>query len=157
MPISKRVNTFIAVLFTLGLTTLSVQASESISAEKLKQDIVQRQTAFSHIDKQQEQMAELLNGTEFNWQQLASLSTALNANSSSLQHLFVVGSQSGSKAKGKIWDDNQKFKAALAKMGKSFVLMDNAIKQQDSHAAKTALKQANNTCRSCHRQYRSRW
>lgn len=73
------------------------------------------------------------------------------------QHLFVQGSQLDSKAKDKVWDDNMQFKAALDKMNNSFIKMDSAIQQQDKNTAKDALKQANNTCRNCHRQYRSRW
>lgn len=156
MQVTKRANTLITAL-TFAFTIMTAQASEIVSTEKLDQDVEQRQAAFSQIDKLQEQMDDMLDDDDYNWQQLENVSTALTANSASLQHLFTPGSQLESKAKGKVWDDNQKFKAALAKMDNCFVMMDSAIKQQDIHAAKIALKQANNTCSSCHRQYRSRW
>ncbi|QUM80069.1 MULTISPECIES: cytochrome c [unclassified Moritella] len=158
MQVSQQINKFIAALsITLGLASMSVQASEKMSVEQGIQDVEQRQNAFSEIDEQQEQIEDLLDDNNNNWQQLITLSTALNANSSSLQHLFVAGSQPGSKAKDKVWNDNDKFKAALTKMDNSFIKMDRAIKQQDKYAAKDALKEANKTCRNCHRQYRSRW
>lgn len=156
MQVSKRINKVITTA-TLALTIATAQASETISTEQLKQDVAQRQTAFSDIDKQQEKLSKMLNSNNINWQEVNKLSTEITTNSASLQHLFVPGSQLDSKAKDKVWDSNQKFKSALAKMDNSFVMMDNAIKQQDRNAAKSALKQVNNTCRSCHRQYRSRW
>ena len=158
MQVSQQINKFIAALsITLGLASMSVQASEKMSVAQGIQDVEQRQNAFSKIDEQQEQIEDLLDDNNNNWQQLITLSTALNANSSSLQHLFVEGSQPGSKAKDKVWKDNDKFKAALAEMNNRFIKIDGAIKQHDKYAAKDALKEANKTCRNCHRQYRSRW
>lgn len=166
MPISKRVNTLITALsitisitisLTLGLTTLSVQASDGVSAETKIRDVEMRQHAFSQIETQQKQINKALGKSSPDWQQLEILSADLIANSATLQHLFVPGSQSGSKAKDKVWDNNIKFKSTLAKMDNSFISMDHAIQQQDKSIAKNALKQANNTCKNCHRQYRSRW
>ncbi|KXO07234.1 hypothetical protein AKG98_2581 [Moritella sp. JT01] len=158
MSVSKRVNTVISALsLTLSLAITSVAASENLSTASLIQDVEQRQTAFSQIDKQQKQINKALGNSTPNWQQLEVQSAELTAHSASLQTLFVPGSQSGSKAKDKVWDDNMKFKAALTKMDNSFIKMDGAIKQQDKYAAKDALKEANKTCRNCHRQYRSRW
>ena len=162
MPVSKRVNRVISALsltlpLIFGFAITSVAASENVSTASLIQDMAQRQSAFSEIEKQQKQINKALGNSTPNWQQLDVLSTALTANSASLQHLFVPGSQLDSKAKDKVWDDNMKFKAALAKMDNNFIKMNTAIKQQDKDTAKDALKQANNTCRSCHRQYRSRW
>ena len=156
MQVSKQVNTFTMTL-TFAFTIMTAQASEMLSAEELEQDVVQRQTAFSQIDDQQEQIENMLDDDDYNWQQLENVSSELTANSASLQRLFVPDSQLDSRAKDKVWDENQKFRAALAKMDNSFVMMNNAIKQQDSNAAKNALKQANKTCRSCHRQFRSLW
>lgn len=156
MQISKQVNTLITAI-TFAASIMTAQASETLATEKLEQDVEQRQTAFSQIDEQQEQLDDMLDDSELNWQQLTNVSATLTKNSASLQHLFIPGSQLDSKAKDKVWEENQKFKAALAKMNSSFVMMDDAIKQQDNKAAKSALKQANKTCRNCHRQYRSRW
>lgn len=157
MPVSKRVNTLIAALsLTFGLTAMPAQASDNVSAETKIRDVESRQYAFSQIAKQQKQIDKALGKSSPDWQQLEILSADLIANSASLQHLFVPGSQSGSKAKSKVWDNNIKFKGALTKMDNNFVSMGAAIQQQDKGMAKNALKQANNTCRNCHRQYRSR-
>ncbi|PKH08125.1 cytochrome c [Moritella sp. Urea-trap-13] len=158
MSVSKRVNAIITALsLTFSLVITSVAASENILTASLIQDVEQRQAAFSQIETQQKQIDKALGKSSPNWQQLEVLSSELAANSASLQHLFVSGSQFDSKAKGKVWDDNMQFKAALEKMNNSFIKMDTAIQQQDKRTAKDALKQANNTCRNCHRQYRSRW
>ncbi|MDX2320838.1 MAG: cytochrome c [Moritella sp.] len=158
MSVSKRVNTIISALsLTLSLAITSVAASDNVLTVSLIQDVEQRQTAFSEIDKQQKQINKALGDSAPDWQQLEVLSAALTANSALLQQLFVPESQLNSKAKDKVWDDNMKFKAALTKMDSNFIKMDNAIKQQDKDTAKAALKQANSTCRNCHRQYRSRW
>lgn len=158
MQVSKRVKTLLTALsFTLSLTTMSVQAAETESINTQRHDIKTRQHAFSQIDKQQKLIYKGLEKSSSDWAQLAVLSTELTANSGELQHLFIQGSQVDSKAKDAVWDDNIKFKTALAKMDNHFIDMATAIQEQDKHSAKAALKQANNTCRSCHRQYRSRW
>lgn len=142
----------LAITFSLVIT--SVSAAESTS---LIQDVEQRQTAFSQIEKQQKKIDKALGKSVPDWQQLEAVSAELTANSASLQSLFVPGSQLDSKAKEKVWDDNIKFKSALAKMDANFIKMNTAIQQQDKNTAAEALEQANKTCRNCHRQYRSRW
>ncbi|WP_017220535.1 c-type cytochrome [Moritella dasanensis] len=158
MSVPTRVNTVITALsLTFSLAITSAAASESTLTASLIQDVEQRQAAFSQIEKQQKQIDKALGNSSTDWSQLEVLSADLTVNSASLQHLFVQGSQLDSKAKDKVWDDNIQFKAALDKMNNSFIKMDSAIQQQDKNTAKDALKQANNTCRNCHRQYRSRW
>ncbi|QUM77155.1 cytochrome c [Moritella sp. 24] len=154
MQVSKQVATFITTL-TFAFTIMTAQASDKTPT--LEQDVAQRQAAFSQIEELQEKVDSMLDSAIPNWQELENTSASITTSSASLQRLFVSGSQLDSKAKDKVWSDNQKFKAALAKMDNSFVMMDNAIAQQDKSAAKSALKQANKTCRNCHRQYRSRW
>lgn len=145
----------LSILFSLAIT--SVAAAESTLSTSLTHDVEQRQTAFSQIEKQQKQIDKALGKSVPDWQQLKAVSAELTANSASLQSLFVLGSQLDSKAKEKVWDDNMKFKAALAKMDANFIKMNSAIQQKDKNTAEEALEQANNTCRNCHRQYRSRW
>lgn len=119
--------------------------------------IDQRQKAFSQIEDVAKQANKTLNGASTDWALLIEQSETLYKNSHTLSSLFPEGSDTGSKAKSDIWLKPEKFEQLLAQMDEGFEALYFASKNQDHKRAQQGLDSAEQTCRNCHRSYRSRW
>lgn len=139
----KRLTTLFAVLPLCALAQQSV--------------IEQRQNAFNEIDSVTKQSEKLLSQSDINWLLLGENSQTLKEHSHALLSLFPEGSQQGSKAKTSVWSSPEKFQQLLAQMDQGYQTLYQASLEQDLSKAERGLEQAQNTCRGCHRSYRSRW
>nr|WP_253825703.1 cytochrome c [Vibrio sp. RE86] len=119
--------------------------------------IEQRQNAFNEIDSVTKQSEKLLSQSDINWLLLGESSKTLKEHSHALLSLFPEGSQQGSKAKASVWNSPEKFQQLLAQMDQGYQTLYQASLEQDLSKAERGLEQAQNTCRGCHRSYRSRW
>ena len=116
-----------------------------------------RQQAFSNIEQQLEKAEDTLDGKETNWGEITAIATKLQSASETLKHSFPQGSQTDSKASEKIWQDPEQFQQLMTKMDQGFIELYQASEQQNPSMAEEAIDSAQDTCRSCHRNYRSRW
>lgn len=115
-----------------------------------------RQQAFSSIEEQLDAASDLIDGKDTDWTQLESTATQLLAASETLKHSFPQGSSEGSKASEKIWQDPAKFQQLMMQMDQGIAQLYQASQQRDTSMAEDGIDKAEDTCRSCHRSYRSR-
>ncbi|MDP2573308.1 cytochrome c [Vibrio penaeicida] len=121
-------------------------------------DVIEsRQEAFSIIETKTDEAVELIGKSEIDWNAALKASDVLVENSGLLFNAFPHGSESGSKAKALVWSKPEKFDALLVELHNGYVSFQQGSKEQDLSLAEQGLKQAEKTCRSCHRSYRSRW
>ncbi|MBW3698186.1 cytochrome c [Vibrio sp. T187] len=143
---------------SLVLTTVASPIfSTSVFANAYEAEISQRQTAFSSIEDDLKSASRLLDGKSTDWEALTAVSRELIEHGNTLNESFPEGSQKGSKAKKEVWTSPSKFNTLLAQMDAGFEALYNASAQQDPKQASAGIKQAEKTCKSCHRSYRSRW
>ena len=126
-------------------------------AHDFNAEIQQRQEAFSTIETISEQAESTIDGADTDWKELSKLSNKLSQHSSALFTLFPEGSQKDSKAKESVWKKSEKFNALLSQMDSGFEQLNRASREQNVDLAEAGLESAQDTCRSCHRSYRSRW
>jgi cytochrome c556 len=70
---------------------------------------------------------------------------------------FVVGSETGrTKAKPEIWKEQDKFKASADKSNAEIVKLSAAAKAGDLAMIKTAFGNVDQSCKSCHDNYRTK-
>ncbi|MGF1842019.1 cytochrome c [Vibrio clamense] len=138
----------IALLVTLPAFA-NAQSSQNI--------IDTRQHSFSSIENKTEQLEEVLDKDKPDWTEVVTISEELTHHSTQLRALFPEGSSEGSKAKGTIWEKPEKFNKLMMEMDQGFKDLYQASKNQDLNSAQNGLEQAQDTCNSCHRSYRSRW
>ena len=119
--------------------------------------IENRQQAFSTIEKQLENASDIIDGKGTNWGELGTVASKLQSASETLKHSFPEGSQPGSKSSDKIWQDPEQFQQLMTKMDQGFIELYQASEQQNPSMAEEAIDSVQDTCRSCHRSYRSRW
>tara|TARA_Y100001956_G_scaffold77839_1_gene88786 strand:+ start:499 stop:930 length:432 start_codon:yes stop_codon:yes gene_type:complete len=129
-----------------------------LAAAQSNIDVIdQRQEAFSQIESLTKKVNKTLNGSATDWNLLQTQSETLHNSSHSLTNLFPAGSKQGSKAKEDVWQKPDQFNQLLQKMDEGFETLYLASQAQDIKQAQQGLKTAEQTCRSCHRSYRSRW
>ncbi|EGU46230.1 hypothetical protein VII00023_06822 [Vibrio ichthyoenteri ATCC 700023] len=116
-----------------------------------------RQEAFVHIEQQLKEANDNLDGVDTDWLTVELNATQLQQASESLQHSFPQGSQEGSKASDKIWQQPNEFDQLMLQMDQGFETLYRATKEHNVDLAEQGIKAAQQTCRSCHRTYRSRW
>ncbi|MCW8330958.1 cytochrome c [Photobacterium sp. SDRW27] len=126
-------------------------------AQNYEQQIQYRQNAFSAIEKQAKVTNKALDKSQPDWLLIESNSQELAQHAQNLTTLFPQGSEEGSKAKTAVWNKPEKFNQLLAQMEQGFQALYQASNHQDVSAALAGLEQAQATCKSCHRSYRSRW
>lgn len=120
-------------------------------------DVVdQRQQAFDTIEKTIEQTEPLISASDIDWTKLEENSAVLASKSASLQDLFPEGSTANSKARAAIWESPEKFNTLLVQLNSGFETMNKGAAGQDLAMVESGLKEAQTTCRNCHRSYRSR-
>lgn len=128
-----------------------------VNAQSNQNTIDARQHSFSAIEKQAEQLEDALDQDSPNWEEVVAVSEELTLHSTQLRSLFPEGSSEGSKAKETIWEKPEKFNRLMMEMDHGFKDLYQASKNQDLNSAQNGLEQAQDTCNSCHRSYRSRW
>ncbi len=128
-----------------------------VMAQSFEPHIEARQTAFSEIETVVDKASDIIDGQNTDWNELNVVSQVLSADGDTLNVSFPVGSQSGSKATVDIWEKPEKFNSLLTQMDDAFKSLYVASQDHNVKAAESALKQAESSCRSCHRSYRSRW
>ncbi|MCG9676792.1 cytochrome c [Vibrio sp. Isolate23] len=126
-------------------------------AEDFTVQIDKRQATFESIEVTSEYAEQTLSGSKTDWEKLTRHSQKLEAHSHALLTLFPQGSHVGSKAKSDIWSKPSKFNQLLIQMNQGFQELYKASLAQDINRAEIGLKNAQDTCRNCHRSYRSRW
>lgn len=141
---------------TLFAQDLTVQQDLS-SSQDLVSQIEARQNAFEKIEILSKQASNLLNGNESDWQALEQVGKELTRNSAQLHVAFPVGSQENSKAKQEVWSKPDNFNHLMVEMDNGFIELYRGVQAQNAPEAEQGLEKAQDTCRSCHRAYRSRW
>ena len=132
-------------------------ASESNSSQDHSNQIEQRQHIFTQVETLVEKANDTLDGDDTHWQTLEDTSFELTTHSQALLTSFPLGSQEGSKAKESVWSDPEKFNRLLTQMDQGFQELYQGSQQGDASLAESGLEAAQDTCKSCHRSYRSRW
>lgn len=132
----------------------------AMSASAFAQDhsaiIDQRQDAYSNIDEITEEVEFLIDGEDSDWALLEEHSLSLVNYSRSLVDAFPAGSQEGSKAKPAVWEQPEKFDKLLKQLIAGFEQFHQGALAKDADLAQAGLEQSMDTCKSCHRGYRSR-
>ncbi|ODS05310.1 c-type cytochrome [Vibrio scophthalmi] len=126
-------------------------------ASNNSQLIKDRQEAFTHIEQQLKEASEHLDSLETDWLTVEISAIQLQEMSESLQHSFPQGSQEGSKASDKIWQQPNEFNQLMQQMDQGFETLYRATKEHNVDLAERGIEAAQQTCRACHRTYRSRW
>lgn len=139
-------------LILIALMTPCIALASSNS-----QQIKDRQEAFTHIEQQLKKAADNLDGQDSNWIEIELSASQLNEASERLQHGFPQDSQVGSKASEKIWQLPNEFNQLMQQMNQGFDTLYRAAKAHNVDLAEQGIEAAQQTCRSCHRSYRSRW
>ncbi|NOI27544.1 c-type cytochrome [Vibrio coralliilyticus] len=139
------------------LIGLAVVLPLTAIAQDFSQQITERQNAFEDIESTSKLVSKTLNGGDTDWSKLESQSQKLANHSHALLTLFPQGSHVDSKAKPEIWSKPDKFNQLLTQMDQGFQDLYQASQNKDIKMAESGLESAQDTCRSCHRSYRSRW
>ncbi|AIS57586.1 c-type cytochrome [Vibrio coralliilyticus] len=139
------------------LIGLAVVLPLTAIAQDFSQQITERQNAFEDIESTSKLVNKTLNGRDTDWSKLENQSQKLANHSQTLLTLFPQGSHVDSKAKPEIWSKPDKFNQLLTQMDQGFQDLYQASQNKDIKMAESGLESAQDTCRSCHRSYRSRW
>ncbi|NOI74550.1 cytochrome c [Vibrio coralliilyticus] len=139
------------------LIGLAVVLPLTAIAQDFSQQITERQNAFENIESTSKLVNKTLNGRDTDWNKLENQSQKLANHSQTLLTLFPQGSHVDSKAKPEIWSKPDKFNQLLTQMDQGFQDLYQASQNKDIKMAESGLESAQDTCRSCHRSYRSRW
>ncbi|MDH5886479.1 cytochrome c [Vibrio splendidus] len=145
------------VLMSTHVLASQGDASESNSSQDHSNQIEQRQHAFAQVETLVEKANDTLDGDDTHWQTLEDMSFELTTHSQALLTLFPLGSQEGSKAKESVWSEPEKFNRLLTQMDQGFQELYRGSQSSDVSLAESGLEAAQDTCKSCHRSYRSRW
>ncbi|MEG3221246.1 cytochrome c [Vibrio gigantis] len=137
----------IIVLPTISLPMISAAAPDVVN---------NRQHAFSSIEEVSKQVDSELNNHDVDWLKVGELSEMLVEHGEVLKVSFSEG-DTGGKAKKEIWSKPEKFNQLMLQMNQGFVELYQASVEQDLSSAEQGLDSVNNTCKGCHRTYRSRW
>ncbi|MET2900647.1 cytochrome c [Vibrio rotiferianus] len=144
---------------TLALIALlpTIFVSATVFAQDFSAQIETRQNAFEQIESLSKQADKTLKGSDTDWYALEQIGVELTRHSVQLQQAFPEGSQVDSKAKEEVWSKPDNFNRLMLQMDEGFAQLYQAAQNQQVSSAETGLKQAQSTCRSCHRAYRNRW
>ncbi|KZN37993.1 hypothetical protein N480_14715 [Pseudoalteromonas luteoviolacea S2607] len=141
------------VKFTRWLIALPLLAS----ANSVNTAVESRQNAFEAIESLVDEAEDLLDAREIKWQKLLAVSAQLNAQGDIVLNAFPRGSHQNSRAKPRIWEKWGHFEGMMSQMDQGFKLLHKGSETQNTRLALQGLEAAADTCRSCHRSYRSFW
>ncbi|MFA0056272.1 MULTISPECIES: cytochrome c [Vibrio] len=137
----------LTIALLIALPVMAIAATEAVN---------NRQQAFSSIEKLNKQVSSELGNRNTDWMKIEELSESLVEHGIVLSNSFSV-SDSGGKATEAVWSKPEKFNQLMLQMNQGFTELQQASIEQDLSKAGRGLDAANNTCRACHRTYRSRW
>lgn len=137
----------LTIALLIAVPMITIAATEAVN---------NRQLAFSSIEKLNKQISSELGNRNPDWQKVEGLSENLVEHGIVLTNSFSV-SDNGGKAKEAVWSKPEKFNQLMLQMNQGFIELQQASVEQDKNKAERGLDAANNTCRACHRTYRSRW
>lgn len=127
------------------------------SSQDFNSQIKTRQDAFENIEDALEVAEELAEESAKNWSELARTSRKLSNLGHTLLSAFPKGSHNDSRAEVEIWEQPEKFNRLLSQLNSGFDTMKKASEQQDVQLLEQGIEQAESTCKSCHKSYRSFW
>ena len=136
--------------------TIALLISVPVMAIAATEAVNNRQQAFSSIEKLNKQVSSELGNRNTDWKKVEELSGSLVEHGVVLSNSFSE-SDTGGKAKEAVWSKPEKFNQLMLQMNQGFTELQQASIEQDLSKAERGLDAANNTCRACHRTYRSRW
>ncbi|WP_261885520.1 c-type cytochrome [Vibrio pomeroyi] len=137
----------LTIALLIAVPVMAIAATEVVN---------NRQQAFSSIEKLNKQVSSELGNRNTDWKKVEELSESLVEHGIVLNSSFAE-SDTGGKAKETVWSKPEKFNQLMLQMNQGFTELQQASIEQDLSKAKRGLDAANNTCRACHRTYRSRW
>ena len=137
----------LTIALLIAVPVMAIAATEAVN---------NRQQAFSSIEKLNKQVPSELGNRNTDWKKVEELSGSL------VEHGIVLNSRiaesdTGGKAKETVWSKPEKFNQLMLQMNQGFTELQQASIEQNLSKAERGLDAANNTCRACHRTYRSRW
>ncbi|WP_299131394.1 cytochrome c [uncultured Vibrio sp.] len=136
--------------------TIALLISVPVMAIAATEAVNNRQQAFSSIEKLNKQVSSELGNRNTDWKKVEELSGSLVEHGVVLNSSFSE-SDTGGKVKETVWSKPEKFNQLMLQMNQGFTELQQASIEQDLSKAERGLDAANNTCRACHRTYRSRW
>ena len=137
----------LTIALLIAVPVMAIAATEAVN---------NRQQAFSSIEKLNKQVSSELGNRNTDWKKVEELSGSLVEHGIVLNNSFSE-SDTGGKAKETVWSKPEKFNQLMLQMNQGFTELQQASIEQDLSNAERGLDAANNTCRACHRTYRSRW
>ncbi|MDD1826728.1 cytochrome c [Photobacterium sp. ZSDE20] len=137
----------LTIALLIAVPVMAIAATEAVN---------NRQQAFSSIEKLNKQVSSELGNRNTDWKKVEELSESLVEHGIVLNSSFSE-SDTGGKAKETVWSKPEKFNQLMLQMNQGFTELQQASIEQDLRKAERGLDAANNTCRACHRTYRSRW
>ncbi|NVN83913.1 MULTISPECIES: cytochrome c [unclassified Vibrio] len=137
----------LTIALLIAVPVMAIAATEVVN---------NRQQAFSSIKKLNKQVSSELGNRNTDWKKVEELSESLVEHGMVLNSSFAE-SDAGGKAKETVWSKPEKFNQLMLQMNQGFTELQQASVEQDLSKAERGLDAANNTCRACHRTYRSRW
>ncbi|UPR56124.1 cytochrome c [Vibrio sp. ED004] len=137
----------LTIALLIAVPVMAIAATEVVN---------NRQQAFSSIEKLNKQVSSELGNRNTDWKKVEELSESLVEHGIVLNSSFSE-SDTGGKAKETVWSKPEKFNQLMLQMNQGFAELQQASIEQDLSKAERGLDAANNTCRACHRTYRSRW
>ncbi|RJX66556.1 cytochrome c [Vibrio sinensis] len=144
---------YIPLLLSLLIPSLVQAHSQAVEEAAIEA----RQNAFTEIEIQLEQTEQIIDEDNTDWENLESLSKALQKHSQTLAVSFPIGSLENSRANADVWSKPEKFNMLMQQMDAGFQQIYQASQEKDAILAEQGVEQANDTCRACHRSYRSRF
>ncbi|MCW8833619.1 MAG: cytochrome c [Colwellia sp.] len=139
------------------LTLMMVVMAAGSYAKNYHEEIEKRQDTFSAIEELSESLEDELDEDAPNWEMVEQQSLKLVEHTKSLDSLFSPESAEDSRARTAIWDNPEKFDRLMAQLNSGFQQLNHASRNRDIEAAQAGLEEAQDTCSSCHRSYRSLW
>ncbi|WP_286297102.1 cytochrome c [Vibrio apostichopi] len=137
----------LTIALLIAVPVMAVAATEAVN---------NRQQAFSSIEKLNKQVSSELGNRNADWKKVEELSQSLVEHGIVLSNSFAL-SDTGGKATEAVWSKPEKFNQLMLQMNQGFTELKQASVEQNLSKAERGLDAANNTCRACHRTYRSRW
>lgn len=121
------------------------------------QPVAHRQTAFKDILKTFEPMGLMLRDDKFNPQTFQTLASQLLEKRDGPWSYFGKDTDyPPSRAKSELWQEDGKFEAAKQDFFKATDKLAIAAKSGEREKAEAAYKAVEESCKSCHRAYKSR-
>ncbi len=136
---------------------LGALLATSAAAQDFDLQIKTRQQAFETIEQSLERAEDIADSRDPNWQQLSKLSGELIELGNTVKNAFPKGSHKSSRAQTDIWEEPVKFNALMTQLNNGFITIANGSHNKNINEIEQGIEQAEDTCKSCHRGYRSLW